>query len=371
MRVLITGANGFIGKNLQLHLAERKDVETIFFTRKNDISEISSLVKNVDFIFHLAGINRSNSTDEFISGNFELTKSICDAIVSSGRKIPIIFTSSAHVLKEDIYGISKREAEDALFKFHHQTNAPIHIFRLPNVFGKWCRPNYNSVVATFCNNSARNLPIHIHDIKAPLTLVYIDDVVERFIQLMDRADSDLDESGFEVVTPQYTTTVGELASHIESFKEYRTCLSVGRVGTGFLRALYSTYISYLPSEACSYKVKSYFDSRGKFVEILKTPDSGQISYFTSYPGSVRGGHYHHTKTEKFLVIKGRARFRFRNMLTDKIFEILTDENTAEIIETIPGWSHDITNVGSEEMIVMLWANEVFSPARPDTYAHSF
>jgi UDP-2-acetamido-2,6-beta-L-arabino-hexul-4-ose reductase len=369
MRVLITGANGFIGKNLQLHLAERKDIEVILFTRENHVSELPVLLSGIDFIFHLAGVNRSNSVDEFTLGNLELTKSLCTEIISSGRKIPILFTSSALVSQESIYGVSKRSAEAVILELRNQTSNPIYLFRLQNVFGKWCKPNYNSVVATFCNNIARNLPIQIHNADASLKLVYIDDVVERFIQLMDGADSDLDENGFEDVKPQYLTTVGELASHIESFKNDKIRLTVCRVGVGLLRALYSTYISYLPNESFSYKVKSYSDSRGKFVEFLKTADSGQISCITVTPGKTRGGHYHHTKTEKFLVINGSARFRFRHMASGESYEIYTDGEKAEIVETIPGWSHDITNIGTEEMIVVLWANELFSLIKPDTYSH--
>ena len=261
------------------------------------------------------------------------------------------------------------------------------------MFGKWCKPNYNSAVATFCHNIARGLPIQVNDPAAPLTLVYVDDVIVRFVQLMDEA-KDMDcraalamtegASSFRgrqaaaihdpaiatiaTVTPQYTTTVGELARQIQAFKDSRTTLMTERVGTGLLRALYATYVSYLPAESFSYTVPQHADPRGVFAEMLKTPDCGQFSFFTAHPGVTRGGHYHHSKTEKFLVVKGQARFKFRHMHTGQTHELVISGEKSEIVETVPGWTHDITNIGGEEMVVMLWANEVFDRARPDTFA---
>jgi UDP-2-acetamido-2,6-beta-L-arabino-hexul-4-ose reductase len=240
----------------------------------------------------------------------------------------------------------------------------VHIFRLPNVYGKWCKPNYNSAVATFCHNIARGLPIQVNAPAAPVTLVYVDDVIERFVQLMDGADVATGPNGFATVAPQYTTTVGEVARQIQAFKDSRATLMTERVGTGFVRALYATYVSYLPVEYFAYTVPQYVDPRGVFVEMLKTPDAGQFSYFTANPGMTRGGHYHHSKTEKFLVIKGQARFKFRHMQTGQAHELVTTGDKPEVVETVPGWTHDI---GTIEMIVMLWANEVFDRARPDTF----
>jgi UDP-2-acetamido-2,6-beta-L-arabino-hexul-4-ose reductase len=223
-------------------------------------------------------------------------------------------------------------------------------------------------VATFCHNIARDLPIQVNDPAAPVTLVYVDDVINRFVQLMDGADAAVDAEGFASVAPQYTTTVGELARQVQVFKDSRRTLMTERVGTGLLRALYSTYVSYLPPELFAYSVPQYGDPRGVFAEMLKTPDCGQFSYFTAHPGITRGGHYHHSKTEKFLVIKGQARFKFRHMQTGQAHELVTSGDKAEVVETVPGWTHDITNIGSDEMVVMLWANEVFDRARPDTFA---
>jgi UDP-2-acetamido-2,6-beta-L-arabino-hexul-4-ose reductase len=370
MKVLITGADGFVGKNLQLRLSERKDVQVVCFTREHGVRLLPSLLQDVDFVFHLAGVNRPQDPGEFTVGNADLTRALCVAVAEAaragGRRIPILYTSSTQAALDNPYGRSKREAETALSAAGPL--APAHVFRLPNVFGKWCRPNYNSAVATFCHNIARGLPIQINDPKAAMTLVYVDDVIERFLQLMDGADAAVGADGFETVAPQYTVTVGELARQLESFRDSRTTLMTDRVGTGWVRALYSTYVSYLPAEAFDYEVPRHADPRGVFVEMLKTQDSGQFAYFTAHPGVTRGGHYHHSKTEKFLVIQGEAKFRFRHMQSGQVHELMTRGEVPRIVETVPGWTHDITNVGQGEMVVMLWANEVFDRARPDTYA---
>jgi UDP-2-acetamido-2,6-beta-L-arabino-hexul-4-ose reductase len=372
MKVLITGANGFVGKNLQLHLAERKDVQVVCFTRNDDMAQLPALMQCMDFVFHLAGVNRPQDPQEFTTGNVDLTRALCQAVravaEATGKKVPIVYTSSTQAGQDNPYGTSKRGAEDVLLAVGRSQAVPVHIFRLPNVFGKWCKPNYNSAVATFCHNIARGLPIQVNDPAAAVTLVYVDEVIERFVQLMDGADVAVGPDGFAVVSPQYTTTVGELARLVQAFKNSRASLITERVGTGLVRALYATYVSYLPVELFAYPVQQHADPRGVFVEMLKTPDTGQFSFFTAYPGITRGGHYHHTKTEKFLVIKGQARFKFRHMQTGQAHELIIDGSKAEIVETVPGWTHDITNIGTEEMIVMLWANEVFDRARPDTFA---
>lgn len=372
MRVLITGANGFIARNLRQHLSERSDIEIVCFDKSQAHDHLPSLLEGVDWVFHLAGVNRSQSADEFYAGNRDLTQVLGAAVgeysIRTGRKIPVIFTSSIHAASDTDYGRSKFQAENALFKAAKQYGFPVYIFRLPNVFGKWCRPNYNSVVATFCHNIANGLPIEVNDPDVQLTLVYIDDVVSCFLHLMDGGRVNLDSEGFAQVLPQYSVTVGELASIIKSFPRSRETLLTQPVGKGLMRALYSTYISYLPKEKFVYGIPQYRDSRGVFVEMLKTPDCGQFSFFTARPGVTRGGHYHHTKTEKFLVIKGRARFRFRNLDTGEYHEICTSGDRAEIVETVPGWIHDITNIGHDDLIVMLWANEIFDRERPDTYS---
>ena len=371
MKVLITGANGFVGKNLQLHLAERPDVQVVCFTRSDDLAQLPVMIQGVDFVFHLAGVNRPLDPVEFVSGNTDLTQALCKVVANvaetTGKKVPVVYTSSTQAAYENAYGDSKRGAEDALLELQRSYGVPVHVFRLPNVFGKWCKPNYNSVVATFCHNIARGLPIQVNDPAAPLTLVYVDDVIERFVQLMDGADAAVGPEGFATVVPQYTTTVGELARQIQAFKASRDTLMTERVGTGLVRALYSTYVSYLPVDVFAYAVPQHADPRGVFVEMLKTPDCGQFSYFTAHPGITRGGHYHHSKTEKFLVIKGQARFKFRHMQTGQTHELRITGDKPEVVETVPGWTHDITNIGTDEMVVMLWANEVFDRAHPDTF----
>ena len=370
--ILITGANGFVGKNLQLHLSERKDIQVRCFTRANTVDELPALLNGADFVFHLAGVNRPQDPAAFVVGNAGLTQALCTALAqvatTTGRKVPVVFASSIQAAQDNAYGQSKRAAEDALFALQHEYGVPVHVFRLPNVFGKWARPNYNSAVATFCHNTVRGLPITVNDPAASLTLVYVDDVVQRFIHLLDGADAALDAAGFATVAPQYSTTVGALAAQIQAFKESRNNLVTERVGTGLVRALYSTYVSYLPVEEFAYTVPQHGDARGVFVEMLKTPDCGQFSYFTAHPGITRGGHYHHSKTEKFLVIKGCARFKFRHMHTGETHTLDTSGEQAQVVETVPGWTHDITNIGSDELVVMLWANEIFDRERPDTFA---
>lgn len=368
MRVLITGANGFLGKNLQLFLSERKDIEVVCFNHEHDLNDLVNSIQQVDFVFHFAGVNRTQDSSEFQSGNTHLTELLCRFISESGRSVPIIYTSSIQATNDSLYGISKRDAENTLFKLHQDFANPVYVFRLPNVFGKWSKPNYNSVVATFCFNISHNLPIQVNDPSANLRLVYVDDVIHHFIRIMDQVNGEPKLNGFETVQPEYNITVQELATQIKAFKNSRLNLTVGPVGVGFLKALYSTYLSYLPTDDFAYSLPRYEDNRGVFVEMLKTSDSGQFSYFTTLPGVTRGGHYHHTKTEKFLVIKGLALFRFRHMYTGEQYELTISGTKAQIVETVPGWTHDITNIGSEEMIVMLWANEVFDREKPDTFS---
>ncbi len=371
MRVLITGANGFVGRNLQLRLRERRDVQVVCYTRDQQAGQLPGLLEGVDFVFHLAGVNRPQDPKEFTTGNTDLTRDLCQAVAaaarSKGKAIPILYTSSTQAAQDNVYGRSKREAEEALLAAGQDPLVPVHVFRLTNVFGKWCRPNYNSVVATFCHNVARDLPIQVNDPQAPLTLVYIDDVIDRFIQIMDGVVPMPSADGFATVQTQYATTVGELARLIRAFRDSRGSLVTERVGTGLVRALYATYVSYLPVEAFAYDVPQHVDRRGVFVEMLKTPDCGQFSFFTAHSGVTRGGHYHHSKTEKFLVIRGQALFRFRHMQTGQTHELKTCGDRPQVVETVPGWTHDITNTGPEDMVVMLWANEIFDQTRPDTY----
>ena len=368
-RILVTGANGFIGKNLIVRLRELTNVTVSTFVRGDDAALLPQLVSQVDAIVHLAGENRPADESAFAQVNVGLTSALCDAIrqafQSSGRHIPLVLASSSQAERDNTYGRSKLAAEEAVHALAHETGNPCTIFRLPGVFGKWCKPNYNSVVATFCHNIARDLPIQINDATASLRLVYVDDVVTSLLAALEAPTSGCVQAQVE---PEYTLTLGELSNQIRAFDDCRSTLMTERVGTGFVRALYATYVSYLPNDKFSYQVTQHADPRGVFVEMLKTPDSGQFSFFTAHPGITRGGHYHHTKTEKFLVIKGEALFRFRHLLTNELVELRTSGDTPQVVDTIPGWTHDITNVGDNEMVVMLWANENFDREKPDTVA---
>ena len=371
-QVLITGANGFLGRNLQLHLAERADVEVLTLTRADTREAWRDRVQRADFIFHLAGVNRPQDPADFERGNADLTRRLADELSrlydATGRSVPVAYTSSTQAAMDNPYGRSKRAAEEALFDLSRQRGLPVHVFRLPNVFGKWCRPNYNSAVATFCHNIARGLPIQIHDPAALLRLVYVDDLMATLLGALDGRVAALPTGELATTGPIYESTVGEVAECIRGFHAGRQTLQIDRVGTGLTRALYATYVSALPVEGFAYDLPMHTDARGVFVEMLKTPDTGQFSFLTAAPGVTRGGHYHHTKTEKFLVIRGRARFRFRHMLTGETYALDTTGEVPQVVETVPGWTHDITNTGPEDMVVMLWANEIFDRARPDTYA---
>jgi UDP-2-acetamido-2,6-beta-L-arabino-hexul-4-ose reductase len=371
MRILITGANGFIAKNVRLRFGDMKGWELLPFTRDNPLDELPALVASADAVIHLAGVNRVNDPAEMVKGNVGLTGALCDAInqaVAGGRYPVLIHASSIQATRDNEYGRSKLAAEQQVSACIAAHGLNGHIFRLPNVFGKWCRQDYNSVVATFCYNIAHDLPIRIDNPSAELNLVYIDDVVDAFLSVLEGRQPASDEGGFALVEPVYQATLQQLADSIRGFRESRQTHVVDYVGTGLTRALYATYLSYLDPGDFVYSILRHEDQRGIFAEMLRTRDSGQISFFTARPGVTRGGHYHHTKTEKFLVIKGKARFKFRHMESGEYHELLTDDGDLRIVESVPGWTHDITNIGENEMLVMLWANEQFNPARPDTYA---
>lgn len=365
MRIAITGADGFLGRNLKLRLFERGYSDVVPIVRNMALDVLAESLASVDLVFHLAGVNRSPDPHAFAIGNADFTQSLCDLMSAMPRPPRLVLSSSTQALLENPYGSSKRRAEEVAESYAERTSASVHIFRLTNVFGKWSRPNYNSAVATFCHNIARGLPIRIDDPKAPLRLVYIDDVVDAFLDLVERRDIG---GGFVEVHPVYETSVGDVADIIRSFPLARQTLMIPPVGTGLHRALHATYLSFLPPDAFAYELPVHSDPRGNFVEVLKTVDCGQFSFFTAHPGITRGEHYHHSKSERFLVLRGRARFGFRNIVTNEVFDLDTDDKTATVVETVPGWAHNITNTGDNELIVMLWASEVFDRARPDTIA---
>jgi UDP-2-acetamido-2,6-beta-L-arabino-hexul-4-ose reductase len=365
-RILLTGAAGFIGQNLSIHLREHKRFEILPLLRSASEAELTAAAGGADAVVHLAAENRPADPALYEAVNVGFTRKLCAALRATGRPIPVLFASSTQATLDNQYGASKRAAETELARYSELTGAAIVNYRLPNVFGKWCRPNYNSVVATFCHNVARGLSISINDPSVPLTLVYVDDVAQ---DMVNRLSFDQIKSAHAQISPQYTCTVGQLAETIEIFKSSRENLRTLPVGTGLMRALYATYLSYLPPDEFSYPIKAHSDERGQFVEVLKTVDSGQFSFFTAFPGVTRGGHYHHSKVEKFLVVQGKALFKFRHIITNQQYSLETEASTPRIVETIPGWSHDITNTGNDLLVAMLWANELFDPQKPDTIAH--
>ena len=365
MKVLVTGSNGFIGKNLLERLSRLEDVTVSTFSREDGLETLEQEVANTDFIFHLAGINRPEKPEEFFEGNRDLTERIVQAAKKSAKKAPILMTSSTQAERDNDYGKSKRQGEELLEQYAQESGAVSYIYRLPNVFGKWSKPNYNTVIATWCHNVTRELPIQVNDENVELTLVYIDDVVNQFVKHLDENG----QSG--VVTPQvspiYKKSLGEIKTLLEAFKESRTELTVPRVGRGFERALYATYLSFFPTDKFSYELKGHQDDRGTFYEFVKTLDSGQFSISTTVPGITRGNHYHNTKNEKFLVIKGEASIKHRQIHGDEIIEYKVSDQKMEVVEMIPGYTHDITNIGDTEMVLLLWANEAFDRDNPDTY----
>ena len=367
MKILVTGADGFIGRNLCVHLEER-NFEVLRFIRGSNLAFLEDCVAQADAIFHLAGENRPEDPTAFETTNVGLTKVLCDLASKYTKNIPIVFASSIQAELDNPYGLSKLEAEKKLINLDKKLDISLAIYRLSGVFGKWCKPNYNSVVATFCHNIANGLPIKINDATTKLKLVYVDDVVDSFVNFLSNPSSST--GPYCYIDNEYEISLGDLADQIRSFKNVKESLVADDVGTGLKRALYSTYITYLPVSEFSYEVPKYGDERGDFVEMLKTKSSGQFSYFTAHPGVTRGGHYHHTKTEKFLVMRGEAKFKFKHIITHEQYELIVSGDNPEVVDTVPGWSHDITNVGESELVVMLWANEIFDRDRPDTYAMS-
>lgn len=364
MTILITGADGFIAKNLRVRFDE-ENIKYLTFSKFDSMALLEEKIKDSDIIFHFAGVNRPKDSSDFYDGNTKLTRKICDILIKLKSDSPIIFSSSTQVNSANDYGISKLKAEEALIELNKINHNPVTIYRLPNLFGKWCKPNYNSVVATFCHNIVHNLPITIDDPDSKVTLVYIDDLISDLINLLKTKDF-IDNNFNRKIEASYSLSIKELSEILKGFKNDRLNFMVDEVGTSLKRCLYSTYISYYNPSLFSYNLKENNDQRGVFAEFLKTKNSGQFSFFTAIPGITRGGHYHNTKNEKFLVINGNAEFKFKNILTGEVHIIRTSDKHLEVVETIPGWSHDITNIGKEELKVMLWANEVYDENKPDT-----
>ena len=365
MNVLVTGSSGFIGKNLLERLSRIEGVMVDTFDKEDSIESLSQKIVNVDFIFHLAGVNRPKNNEEFYNGNRNLTKKLIEIVRQENKQIPILMSSSIQVEQDNDYGKSKLGGETVLETYAQESGSTVYIYRLPNVFGKWSQPNYNTVIATWCYNMTHDLPIQINDENVNLDLVYIDDVVEYFVHHLDQKTKE--GLVYREVLPAYNKSLGDIHKLLIAFKESRVNLTVPPVGRGFERALYATYLSFLPTDKFAYPLKGYEDERGTFYEFVKTLDSGQFSISTTAPGITRGNHYHNTKNEKFLVIKGEASIKHRQIHGDEVIEYKVSEKKMEVVEMIPGYTHDITNTGDTEMVLLLWANEAFDRDNPDTH----
>lgn len=363
--VLITGSEGFVGKNLCVSLQQHLEIRLLSYDINNSLEELEILLNQADFVFHLAGVNRPQRPEEFKSGNTGLTEHICNLLAASGRKVPIAITSSIQAAMDNQYGTSKRGAEDAVFQYGKNTGAVVYVFRLPNVFGKWCRPNYNSGVATFCNNIAHDLPIQVNDPEVVMNLVYIDDLVSAFAALLDGVSEVQD--GFCMVQPVYTVKLGAIVDMIRSFRDSRDLKSIPDMGDPFAKKLYSTYLSYLPKDQFSYPLKMNVDGRGSFTEFIKTPDRGQVSVNISKPGITKGNHWHHTKNEKFLVVSGQGVIRFRKIGSAEIIEYSVSGEKLEVVDIPTGYTHNISNTGTSDLVTVMWCNEMFDPEKPDTF----
>ena len=370
MRLLITGAQGFVGKNLTAELRNQGFNELYLYDVDTDPALLDVYARDCDFVFHLAGVNRPQDPKEFMEGNFGFTSLLLDALRRHSNKASVLITSSTQAALDNPYGQSKLAGEELMRSYSKDTGARVFIYRLPNVFGKWCRPNYNSAVATFCYNVANELPVQVNDRSVVMNLVYIDDVVNSFFRSMSETgicDSASSSPEFETIEPVHTVELGRIADLIYSFRESRITLQVPDLGDGFTKKLYSTYLSYLPTDQFSYFLKMNTDDRGSFTEFLKSPERGQVSVNISRPGITKGNHWHHTKNEKFLVVSGKGVIRFRKIDSEAIIEYFVSGDTLEVVDIPVGYTHNIENLGESDMVTVMWVNEVFDRDRPDTF----
>ena len=378
MKVLITGANGFVGKNLAAalkNIKEGKDktkpnlnIEEIYlYDIDSSFKELEIACKNADFVFNLAGVNRPETQEEFMKGNFGFASTLLDTLKKYKNTCPVMISSSIQASLNNPYGISKKAGEDLLFEYSKETGAKVLIYRFPNVFGKWCRPNYNSAVATFCNNIANDLPIQVNDRSVNMTLVYIDDVVEELINALLGLETK--QGDYCVVPIEHKITLGEIVDLIYSFKEQPNNLVMPEIPFGsFQKKLYSTYLSYLPKEKAIFPLKMNVDNRGSFTELLKTEKCGQVSVNISKPGITKGQHWHNTKWEFFIVVSGEGLIEQRKIGTDQVLEFRVSGKKIEAVHMLPGYTHNIINLSdTEDLVTVMWANESFDPNHPDTF----
>lgn len=365
MKILVTGADGFLGRNLiaQLNNDGFSDIQK--YTLNHTLEDLENFTSECDFVYHLAGVNRPKNDAEFYEGNTTLTEQLVSFLEKNKNYVPVLVSSSIQAERDNVYGDSKQKGEEIIFNYGSTNNVEVMVYRLQNLFGKWSRPNYNSVVATFCHNISRDIPIQINDKAAEMTLCYIDDVVMEFINALK--NSPTKKSNFCSVPVDYTITVGELAEKITLFNENRKTLIMPSLKSQFDRDLYATYLSYLAEDNFSYRLKKNVDDRGWLAEFIKSEDNGQIFISTTKPGITRGNHWHHTKVEKFLVIQGDAVIKFRNINDNHVIEYKVSGADLEVVDIPAGYTHSITNCGEEDIITLFWACEIFDQGHPDTY----
>jgi UDP-2-acetamido-2,6-beta-L-arabino-hexul-4-ose reductase len=365
MKILVTGAQGFVGKNLIADLKNKGYNDIFQYTRETDSSLLEKYTKECDFVFHLAGVNRPIDESEFMDGNFGLTSNLVTLLKKHDNKAPVLITSSIQAERDNAYGISKKAGEELLFNYSNETGTKVYVYRLPNLFGKWSRPNYNTVVATYCHNIARDLGIQVNNPDAELNLCYIDDVVEEFSRALEGKPTV--QNNYCAVPVSHSIKLGELANIIRNFKESRLNLCIANMEDELTKKLYSTYLSFLPEDKFSYELKMNCDDRGSFTEFIRTPERGQVSVNVSKPGITKGNHWHHTKNEKFLVVSGEGLIRFRKIDSDKIIEYRVSGETLQVVDIPIGYTHSIVNVGENDLVTVMWVNECFDPEKPDTY----
>lgn len=365
MKVLITGSNGFVGKNLVSNLSLIKDIEIYKYDRESTLDELNVYTKDCDFVFHLAGVNRPQDPKEFMDGNFGFTSVLLEKLKENNNKCPIVISSSIQAELDNDYGKSKKAGEDLIFNYGKENDVKVYVYRFVNLFGKWCKPNYNSVIATWCYNVANGLDIEVSDPSKELNLCYIDDVCNELIACLSNK---VHKKGNYCYVPSvYTKTLGEISSLIKSFKENDKGIMVPSTGDLFTKKLYATYISYVPLNDLVVDLEEHRDNRGVFCELVRTKECGQVSVSTTNPYVVRGGHYHNTKMERFIVIKGKAKITFEHVLEHKKIEFFVSGDKLQYVTIPVGYQHSINNIGDDELVMILWANELFNPEIPDTY----
>lgn len=373
MKILVTGAAGFIGKNLcenlKTDVPEKLgiNIEEVYrYDLGLNEDKLDYFCQNADFVFHLAGVNRPKDNSEFMTGNFGFTSTLLDTLKACDNTCPVMISSSIQAALDNPYGNSKRAGEQLMFDYSSQTGAKVLVYRFPNVFGKWCKPNYNSAVATFCNNIACNLPITVNNRDTVLNLVYIDDIIEELYRAL-KGNETRNSDGYCEVPVTHTATLGEIVDLLYSFQKSRNDLSVHDTSNDFTKKLYATYLSYLPKDEFSYPLTMHCDNRGSFTEILRTANAGQFSVNISKPGITKGNHWHNTKNEKFVVVSGRGVIKFRKPDSSEIIEYPVSGDSIEVVDIPTGYTHSIENLGDTDMVTFMWCNECFNPEKPDTY----